>query len=265
MIAGRDFDDRDSLPVGQPGRRSSIVNEAFVKRYLGGRNPLGARIGEGAGPDVKPDIEVVGVVPDFSYRGIREESEQAYFPIFEGGDTGGNFYVRVRGNPEDAAQSIRKIIHSADPALPVTYFRTLDEQVNRSLNTERMLATLSGGFGMLALLLSLVGLYGVMSFVVTQRTREIGIRLALGATRGSTIWLVLRDAFVMIAAGTAIAVPCVGALGRLVESQLFGVKPTDPLMIATATLLLATAALGAAFIPAYRASTVNPTDSLRFD
>ena len=128
-----------------------------------------------------------------------------------------------------------------------------------------MLATLSGAFGTLALLLSLVGLYGVMSFVVTQRTREIGVRLALGATRASALWLVLRDALVMIAAGTAIALPCVWALGRLVESQLFGVKPTDPSAIAAATLLLTSAALGAALIPAYRASTVNPTDALRFE
>ena len=202
---------------------------------------------------------------DFSYRGLREESEQAYFPIFEGDDSGGNFYVKVRGTPEGAFQSIRTILRNADPALPITYFRTLDEQVNRSLNTERMLAALSGSFGTLALLLSLVGLYGVMSFVVTQRTREIGIRLALGATRFATVWLVLRDALVMIAAGTAIALPCVWALGRLVESQLYDVKPTDPVAIAAATLVLCAAALGAALIPARRASTVNPTDALRFE
>ena len=159
--------------------------------------------------------------------------------MLEDDDAGGNFYVRVRGTPEAGFQSIRAILHNADPALPITYFRTLDEQVNRSLNTERMLATLSGGFGTLALLLSLVGLYGVMSFVVTQRTREIGIRLALGATRRSAVWLVLRDALVMIAAGMAIALPCVWALGRLVESQLYGVKPTDPVTIAGATLVLA--------------------------
>jgi predicted permease len=265
IVEGRDFDERDSRPAGEAGRLSAIVNQAFAKRYFEGRSPLGARICECSGPDAKPDIEIVGVVADFSYRGLREESEQAYFAIFAGNGDGGNFYVKVRGTPEAAFQSIRTVIHNADPALPVTYFRTLQEQVNRSLNTERMLATLSGGFGTLALLLSLVGLYGVMSFVVTQRTREIGIRLALGATRGSALWLVLRDALVMIAAGTAIALPCVWALGRLVSSQLFGVKPTDPSVIATATLLLTSAALGAALIPAYRASTVNPTDALRFE
>jgi predicted permease len=265
LIAGRDFDERDSRPLGEAGYRSAIVNQSFAKRYLAGRSPLGARIGQGSGPDVKPNIEVVGVVADFSYRGLREESEQAYFPIFEGERSGGTFYVKVRGTPEAAFQSIRTIIHNADPALPITYFRTLEEQVNRSLNTERMLAALSGSFGTLALLLSLVGLYGVMSFVVTQRTREIGIRLALGATRGSAIWLVLRDALVMITVGTAIALPCVAALGRLVESQLYGIKPTDPATIAAATLILCAATLGAALIPARRASGVNPTEALRFE
>jgi predicted permease len=265
LIAGRDFDERDSRPVGETGQRSAIVNESFVKRYLAGRNPLGARIGQGSGPDIKPNIEIVGVVSDFNYRGFRENPEQAYFPIFEGDDSGGSFYVKVRGTSEAAFQSIRTIIHNADPALPITYFRTLEEQVNRSLNTERMLAALSSSFGALALLLSLVGLYGVMSFVVTQRTREIGIRLALGAKRSAAVWLVLRDALVMIAAGVAIALPCVWALGRVVESQLYDVKSTDPAMIATATLILCSAALGAALIPARRASAINATEALRFE
>lgn len=265
FVAGRDFDERDSRPVGESGWRSAIVNEAFVRRYLSGRDALGTRICEGAGPDAKPDIEIVGVVKDFSYRGLREQSEQAYFPILEGRDSGGSFYVRARGTPEDTFQTIRTILKRADPSLPLSYLRTVDEQVDRSLNTERMLAALSGAFSTLALLLSLVGLYGVMSFVVTQRTREIGIRLALGATVSAALWLVLRDALVMITVGVAIALPCAAALGRLVESQLFGVKPTDPVAIAIATLLLTTAALGAALIPAYRASTIEPVDALRFD
>lgn len=265
IVAGRDFDERDSLPASEGGQRAAIVNEAFVKRYFGGGNPLGARICQGSGPDAKPDIEVIGVVANISYRGLREEWEQAYFPMVSGDGFGGNFYVRVQGAPEAAFQSMRTILHNADPTLPITYFRTLDEQVSRSLNTERMLAALSGSFGTLALLLSIVGLYGVMSFVVTQRTREIGIRLALGATRFATVWLVLRDALVMITAGIAIALPCVWALGRFVESQLYDVKPTDPATIAAATLVLCLTALGAALIPARRASAVNPTEALRFE
>jgi ABC-type antimicrobial peptide transport system permease subunit len=197
---------------------------------------------------------------------MREEWEQAYFPIgSDGFYEGANFYVRVQGTPEAGFQSIRAILRNADPALPINYLRTLDEQVSRSLNTERMLAALSASFGTLALLLSLVGIYGVMSFVVTQRTREIGIRLAIGATRFATVWLVLRDALMMITVGIALALPCVWTLGRLIESQLYAVKPTDPATIAIAILVLCSATLGAALIPAGRASAVNPTEALRFE
>jgi putative ABC transport system permease protein len=266
IVVGRDFDQRDTRAGDDGGPRTAIVNEAFVARYLAGRNPLGVLVAVGSGPDVQPNRVVIGVVSTFSYRGLREESEQAYFPMLDGGegvDVAGNFYVKVRGTPEQAVQSFRALVRAADPSLPITYVRTVDEQVTRSLNTERMLATLSGGFGALALLLSLVGLCGVMSFVVSQRTREIGIRIALGARGSAAIWLVLRDAAAMIAAGTAIALPCVWVFGRLVESQLFGVTPTDPATIAGTTALLATVALGAALVPAYGACTVNPTDALR--
>jgi predicted permease len=265
IIEGRNFDERDAPAPGEQSSRSAIVNEAFVKRYLGGRSPLGLRICEGSGPDAKPNIEIVGVMSDFSYRGLRENSEQAYFPFFEGEDAGGTFYVRVRGTPESFLPSLREIVRSADPALPMTDFRTVDEQVNRSLNSEHMLATLSGSFSALALLLSLVGLYGVMSFVVTQRTREIGIRLALGATRRAAIWLVLQDALAMILSGIGIGLPFVWALGRLVQSQLYEVKPSDPAVTAITILLLCSAGLGAALIPAHRASCVNLTDALRVE
>jgi predicted permease len=273
IVAGRDFNEHDSLdvarvdlplPVSKSGQRAVIVNQAFVKRYFGGRNPLSARVAMGSAPDAKPDSEIVGVVENISYRNVREQWEQAYFPL--GTElSGSNFYVRFRGTPESAFRPIRAILHNADPTLPISYFRTLDEQIDRSLNTERMLAALSSSFGMLALLLSLVGLYGVMSFVVNQRTREIGIRLALGATRVSTVWLVLRDAMVMIAVGTTIALPCVWALGRLVQSQLYDIKPTDPVTILVAALVLCSTTLGAALIPARRASAVSPTEALRFE
>jgi len=265
LLAGRDFDQRDSRPAGEIGPRCAIVNQAFVKRYLAGRDPLGVRIARGGLPDVNPNSPIVGVVADMSYRGLRDESEQVFFPLFEHDDTGATFYIKVRGAPEQAIPSIRRLVRQDDPRLPILWFRTLDDQVSRSLNTERMLAALSGSFGALALLLSLIGLYGVMSFVVTRRTREIGIRLALGATRASAVRLVLRDAIAMIAVGMAIALPCVAALGKLVQSQLFGVTATDPATVAAAALVLAAGALTAALIPAWRASKVSPMDALRLE
>jgi predicted permease len=265
ILAGRDFDVRDSRPSGERSPRLAIVNQAFVKRYLDGRNPLGLHIGMGSGPDVQPNVEIIGVCADFHYRGLREISEQAWFPIAEGDDSASTFYVKINGTPEDTFQSVRRIVRDADPRIPVLAPRTLDDQVNRSLNTERLLAALSIGFGALALLLSLIGLYGVMSFVVTRRTREIGIRLALGATAGSAVRMVLRDAVAMIAAGIAIAIPCIVALGKLVQSQLFGVTATDPATVGAAALVLAAGAFAAALIPAWRASTVSPTDALRLE
>jgi predicted permease len=265
ILAGRDFNQSDIRPPGEIGPRVAIVNQAFVKRYLAGRDPLGVLIARGGASNVKPDSVIVGVVADMSYRGLRDHYEQVFFPLFEHDDTGATFYIKVRGAPEQAIPSIRRLVQQDDPRLPILWFRTLDDQVNRSLNTERMLAALSGAFGALALVLSLIGLYGVMSFVVTRRTREIGIRLALGATGASAIRLILRDAVVMIALGIAIALPCVGALGKLVQSQLFGVTATDPATIAAAALVLAAGALTAAFIPAWRASNVSPTDALRLE
>jgi predicted permease len=266
VLAGRDFDQSDYRPAGEVGPRSAIVNQAFVKRYLAGRDPIGVRIARGGGSsDVKPNSPIVGVVSDMSYRGLRDNSEQVFFPLFESDDTGATFYIKVRGAPEQSMPSIRRLVRQDDPRLPILWFRTLDDQVNRSLSTERLLAALSVSFGALALLLSLIGLYGVMSFVVTRRTREIGIRLALGATGASAIRLVLRDAVVMIAAGMAIALPCVAALGKLIQSQLFGVTATDPATVAAAALILAAGALAAAFIPAWRASNVSPTDALRLE
>ena len=142
---------------------------------------------------------------------------------------------------------------------------TLDEQIDRSLATEQMLATVSSGFGVIALALSVVGLYGVMSFIVTQRTQEIGIRLALGATRWGIVWLMARDALIMIGAGTAVALPSAWLLRQLVETQLFGVRAVDGPTIAAATGILALVAIGAAMLPSWRATLVNPTESLRRD
>jgi len=265
IVAGRDFVARDTLPAGEGGVCVAIVNQDFAKRYFNGRSPLGAHVGLGSGPDAKAAVEIVGVASNISYRGVREEREQAYFPLVSCATSGGTFYVRIRGSREAAITSIRTIVHNSDPTLPLGAIRTLDEQVGRSLTTERMLAALSSAYGALALLLSLVGLYGVVSFTLAQRTREIGLRVALGATRPATMWLLLRDALAMTTAGIAIALPGVWALGRVFESQLYDVTPTDPPTIATATVLLCSTSLIAALIPARRALAVNPADALRLE
>ena len=136
------------------------------------------------------NLAIIGVAADFSYRGIREETEQAFFPFLDIPWSGATFYVRTHGKPENAFAAIRATVASLDSTLPVLSLRTIENQIDRSLTTERMMATLLTGFGVVALLLSVIGLYGVMSFVVTHRTREIGVRLALGATRGAAVWLI---------------------------------------------------------------------------
>jgi predicted permease len=264
VVAGRDFDDRDARPLSEAGLRSVIVNERFARRYFGDRSPIGRRIGLGANADTKTIIEIVGVVQDFSYRNLREADEQAFFPLFEGPLRGGGwFYLKVRGRPEQAIASVRAAVSKIDPTLPLLDLRSFEEQMDRTLTNERMLATLSAGFGVLAMLLAAIGLFGVMSFVVTSRTGEIGVRLALGATRGSAVWRVVSDAGVMVGVGVAIALPCVWGLRRFVEAQLFGIDAIDARTIVGASAVLALAALTGALAPAWRAASVKPTEALR--
>jgi predicted permease len=265
LVTGREFDERGSIDFTGTDRRyrSAIVNASFARRYFGDATPIGHRIGIGSRPDTATDIEIIGVVADFSYRGIREETEQAFFPFLDVPWSGGTFYVRTHGRPENAFASIRAVVASVDPILPVLSLRTIDDQIDRSLTTERMMATLLTAFGAIALLLSVVGLYGVMLFMVTERTREIGIRLALGATPAMAVWLVVQDALILIGSGTTIALAAGWALGRVISGQLFGVASADVPTIALATTLLAAVGLAAAVVPAWRASTVSPTEALR--
>jgi predicted permease len=273
LIAGRDFNERDARDVpaleragtDTPGFHSAIVNEKFAERYFGHRNPIGARVGLGNRPDTRTNIEIVGVVQTFSYRGVRETEDQAFFPYFEGSFLGGGFWVRTRVQSQSAFSSIRGAVRQIDPALPVTELRTVDDQLDRVLVNERLLAMLASAFAALAILLAVVGLYGVMSFVVTRRTREIGIRLALGASRSAAVWLILRDAAVMVAVGLAIALPTVWALGRLIESQLYGVRAMDGATIAAAAVLVGLVALGASALPVRRATSISPMEALRYE
>jgi predicted permease len=264
LIAGRDFDERDARDPRSTelAFRSAIVNASFARRYFGDESPVGRRIGFGTRPDTQTNVEIVGVVSDFSYRGIQEETDQAFLAFFELPWGGATFYAKVQGKPENAFASIRTAVAGVDPTLPLLSLRTLESQVDRSLGPPRMMATLLSGFGAVALLLSVIGLYGVMSFVVTHRTREIGIRLALGATRRTAVWLVVRDALVMIGCGTAIALLGGWALTRVVAGQILSVAPIHAPTIALAALLLAVVTLGAAMVPAWRASSVSPTEAL---
>ena len=262
LIAGRDFDERGASAPEAPRYRSAVVNASFARRYFGDASPIGHRIGFGTAPDSKTDVEIVGVVADFSYRGIREETDQAFFPFLDIPWSGATVYVRTQGKPEHAFAGLRATVARIDATLPILSMRTISNQIDRSLTTERMMATLLTGFGAVALLLSVIGLYGVMSFVVTQRTREIGLRLALGATRGSAVWLVLRDALIMIGCGTSIALLAGWGLGRVISGQLFGVAPIHAPTIALATVVLTIVALAAALVPAWRAASVSPTRAL---
>lgn len=267
VVAGREFNEADTRDFAD-GYRSVVVNRSFARRYFGGRNPVGQRVGVGDRPDTPIDIEIVGLIEDISFRFIREdEPEHVFFPFVQEPSlaSDGTFYLRVRGDPEASFSAIRASVAQINPALPIRNLTTLDDQIDRALSTERALATLSSGFGAIALLLSIVGLYGVMSFVVTERRREIGVRIALGAARSNAVWLITRDALFMIGTGVALALPASWALRRLVEAELFGVRAFDGSTIALASALLALVALGATLRPAWRAASVDPSEALRFE
>jgi predicted permease len=267
VIAGREFDEADVRPPGAAPHvdRTAIVNESFARRYFNDRSPVGYHLGLGNRPDAVTDIEIVGVVKDIGFRDLRDaEREKVYFHFWDRDSANGTFYLRLRGSGDAAFAAIRAAVAQVDRALPVS-LTTFDEQIDRSLRTERMLAALSTGFAVMALLLSAVGLYGVMSFMVTQRTQEIGIRLALGATRPAAVWLVVRDAVIIVGAATAMALPSAWVLRRFVEAELFGVRAFDGPTVALAMAVLAVVTLGGVIVPAWRAASLSPTDALRLE
>jgi ABC-type antimicrobial peptide transport system permease subunit len=174
-------------------------------------------------------------------------------------------YLRTTHNPEDAFASIRKRVHDLDSNLPVFDMITLERQVENSLVTERLVSMLSSGFAFLATLLAAIGLYGVMAYTVARRTREIGIRMAIGAGKNDVLWLVLREVLVLLGIGVAIALPAAWALSQSVRSQLYGIAAWDPLSIAGATFVIALVAMLAGYVPALRAARVDPMRALRYE
>ena len=263
VLLGRDFNDRDIL--GAP--KVAIVNQKFVKRYFGDADPLGRHVGMGIDPGTKTDITIVGVVGDTKYESMRDEIPyEMYVPAEQTNfANGGTIYVRSAGNPTQMFNLLRSEASSVDSGVPVYDMRTVSGQLDISLLTERLLATLSSVFGCLATLLAALGLYGVMAFMVARRTREIGIRMALGAGQGKVVWMVLRETLLL--AGTGVGIGLVGAYGltRLIQAQLFGVESTDLLTMGAASLGIAAVTALAGYIPARRATTIDPMSALRWE
>ncbi|MGA2145319.1 MAG: ABC transporter permease [Bryobacteraceae bacterium] len=263
VLAGRVFTRKDVL--NSP--RVAVVNESLAHRYFPDRRAVGHRIGEGSDPGTPTDIEIVGVVRDTRYENLRERVPLEYYLCAaQLRDAGGmTAYVRTMHDPEDAFTAVRAAVRSIDPNLPVTYLKTLERQLDDSLVTERMIAVLSGLFGALATVLAIIGLYGVMAYMVTRRSREIGIRMALGANRPRVVWLIMREVLTLVAAGIAIGLPAAYLLTRLVQAQLYGVEAHDPLAAVTAMGLLLAVGLTAGYIPARRAGGADPIRALRYE
>jgi predicted permease len=274
LIEGRDFDDRDATyeepgpnDDGTPAYRVAIVNERYARYYFGNRSALGRHIGFGINPGTKTPIEIIGVVKDSKYTGVRDEvPRQVYFPFLENTfPASAAMYVRTASQPDAAFGSIRQTIRQLDANIPMYNPRTLEEQVDRSLLNDRLVATLSTAFGALATLLAVIGLYGVMAYTVARRTREIGVRMALGAARGDVIWLVMREVLTLVTSGIVVGLVAAAILRRYIGSLLYGVGPTDPLSVAGAVVMLAVVALAAGYVPARRATGISPVTALRYE
>ena len=260
MVEGRDFNRTDVKEKAT----TAIVNRRFADHFFPGTSAIGKHIGNGTGPKTKLDIEIVGVVANALYEGPREGiRRQVYLPNW--GSGGVTYYVRTTSASMAAFAAVRGEVRKLDATMPVYAMKTLEGQLDETLLTDRLIALLAAGFGLLATVLASIGLYGVMAFVVARRRKELGIRLALGADPGGVVWLVMKEVLLLVSIGLAIGIPSALALGQFVSSQLYGIQARDPLTaVATMTLLLVVSA-AAGLIPAHRASRINPILALRYE
>ncbi|HKP14093.1 MAG TPA: ABC transporter permease, partial [Blastocatellia bacterium] len=263
LIKGREFTHAD----GPDTLKVAVVNETFARRYFAGREPVGAHFAFGAGNAVRPNIQIVGVVKDSKHASVREpEKPFVYLPYAQNKPFGSyTFYVRTKQEAGAIAASLRGEVQRLDADLPIFDLKTVEQQISESLFQDRFLTTLSLSFALLAALLAVVGLYGVMAYTVTRRTREIGIRMALGATRGNVSWLILREVVVLALISLLVGLPAAYGLGRLAESLLFGVKASDPLVFIAAGLLLSAATFVGGYLPARKAASIDPLTALRYE
>ena len=258
LIAGREFTESDNVAA----EHVAVVNQEFVKHFYNNRNPLGQQFRVD-----KDMMTIVGVAKNSHYSAVKEDASPVYYAPWRQDKQLGDltFYLRS-GLPVDQTMAqARRVIRSIDANLPLEGLRTLDAQVAQSTRNERLILQLSGAFAVLATALAMLGLYGVMAFSVTRRTREIGIRLALGAKPASIRGMVIREMLWILGIGLAIGIPAALALARLTESQLYGVKAFDWLVLTGASFVLGVTAIAAAFLPAQRAAGVSPTVALRYE
>jgi predicted permease len=264
IVAGRDFEERDVLSVDESRNnepRVAIVSENFAKRYFKDGRAVGMRVGAGKDPGTKLTTEIIGIVKDTLYHDVKDEVP--YLVFFPSLSSSGAVLVETRLTAAEVFPAIRAAVRELDPNLPVFKMQTVDMMIRQSTRNERLMASLSAVFSLLATLLAAIGLYGVLAYTVTRRTREIGIRMALGALRSHVSWLVMREVLLLVTAGIAIALPVAWWLGRYVKSQLHGVAPMDPTALTLSLAGLSLVALLAGLIPTMRALRINPVRALR--
>jgi predicted permease len=262
LIAGREFTPADV--VGAP--KVAVVNEAFAKKFNLGRDAVGKRISSG-GRNEALDVMIVGLARDAKYSDVKDEIPPVFFrPVRQDSTIGAiNYYIRTALQPEPLIGTVRTVVAKLDPDLPLENLKTLPQQVRENVFLDRIISTLSAAFAGLATLLAAVGLYGVLAFTVAQRTREIGVRMALGADSGRVRMMVLRQVGLMTAIGGIIGIAAAIALGKYAGSLLYGLEGHDPIVVIAASIVLALVALIAGYIPARRASRVNPMQALRYE
>ena len=265
VLRGREIDLRDT--VSAP--RIALVNATFAERFFKGQNPIGRTFTFDDETDDGAPLEIVGVVGDIKSGDTREKPEPAvYRPILQIQDQAAyavTLHLRTASDPTSLASQVRQTINQIDDKMPVYGVTSMDEQLRDNLRQERLIAQLVSFFGALALILACIGLYGVMAHGVARRTNEIGIRMALGARGGNIAWMVLRETLMLVLAGLVIGVPAALLGARLVSTQLFGMSPTDPLTLIGAAVLLTIVALLAGYVPARRATKINPLNALRYE
>jgi predicted permease len=259
LLSGREFTPADNL--GAP--KVAIVNETFAKKFALGRDAVGKRMSTGGNT---LDIEIVGLMKDAKYSEVKQVIPPLFFVPYRQDSTLGfiNFYVRTAREPSSLLRAIPGVMAKLDPNLPVENLKTVPQQVRDNVFLDRMISTLSMAFAALATLLAAVGLYGVLAYSVAQRTREIGVRMALGADARRVQGMILRQVGMMTLIGGIIGLGGALALGKGASSLLFGLQPRDPAVMALSALVLTAVALGAGFVPALRASRTDPMHALRY-